>query len=142
MISRKNCLKLGAMAGAGLAPPLGTLSINLLPLIPPLRDASPPAFRYVSYRRILSKDRGVGRGSVLVGRRSGAKEGSGADMICVIVEIPKGALTRRARVTVPSIERVPKIAGGGMPDHRTRLRCPIDSDALFVPEGSGRLGAA
>ncbi len=49
MISRKNFSELGAMAGAGPAPPLGTLSIHLLPLIPPLRDASPPAFRYVYY---------------------------------------------------------------------------------------------
>jgi hypothetical protein len=48
-VSRKTFLKLGAMAGAGLALPLGTLSIHLLPLIPPLRDASPPAFRYVYY---------------------------------------------------------------------------------------------
>ena len=49
MISRKDVLELGAMAGAGPAPPLGTLSIHLLPPTPPLGDASHPAFRYVYY---------------------------------------------------------------------------------------------
>jgi hypothetical protein len=63
-------------------------------------------------------------------------------MICVIVEIREGTHTRRARITAPSIERVPKIAGGGMSDHRIRLLFPIDSEAFFVPEGSGRRGAA
>jgi hypothetical protein len=63
-------------------------------------------------------------------------------MICVIVEIREGALTRRAWITAPSIEPVPKVAGGGMPDHRIRLRFPIDSEAFFVPEDSGRREAA
>jgi hypothetical protein len=63
-------------------------------------------------------------------------------MICVIVEIPECALTHRAWITAPFIERVPKIAGGGMPDHRTRLLFPIDSEAFFVPEGYGRREAA
>jgi hypothetical protein len=63
-------------------------------------------------------------------------------MICVIVEIREGALTRRAWITAPSIERVPKVAGGGVPDHTIRLRFPIDSEAFFVPEDSGRREAA
>jgi hypothetical protein len=63
-------------------------------------------------------------------------------MICVIVEIPEGVLTRRTWITAPSIERVPKIAGGGMPDHRTRLLFPINSEAFFVSKGSGRREAA
>ena len=63
-------------------------------------------------------------------------------MIRVTVEIREGALTYKARVTAPSIERVPKIAGGGMSDHRIRLLFPIDSEAFFVPEGHGRRGAA
>jgi hypothetical protein len=63
-------------------------------------------------------------------------------MVCVIVEICEGTHTRRARITAPSVERVPKIAGGGMPDHRIRLLFPIDSEAFFVPEDSGRREAA
>jgi hypothetical protein len=63
-------------------------------------------------------------------------------MLCVIVEFRECALTRRAWITAPSIERVPKIAGGGMPDHRIRLLFPIDSVAFFVPEGSGQREAA
>ncbi len=60
MISRKNFLKLGAMAGAGPAPPLGTLSIHLLPLIPPFEGCLSPGLPV----RLLLKDRGVGRGCV------------------------------------------------------------------------------
>jgi hypothetical protein len=63
-------------------------------------------------------------------------------MMCGIVEIREGALTRRARITAPSIERVPKVAGGGVPDHTIRLRFPIDSEIFFVPEDFRRREAA
>jgi hypothetical protein len=48
-VSRKTFLKLGAMAGAGLALPLGTLSIHLLPPNPSFEGCLSPAFRYVYY---------------------------------------------------------------------------------------------
>jgi hypothetical protein len=56
-------------------------------------------------------------------------------MICVTVEIHEGALTRRARVTAPSIERALKIVGGGKPGRRVGLVFPTDSEAFFVPRG-------
>jgi len=58
-------------------------------------------------------------------------------MIRVSVEIREGALTYRARVTAPSIERALKIAGGGKPGRRVRLVFPIDPEAFFGDEGSG-----
>ena len=63
-------------------------------------------------------------------------------MICVTVEISEGALTRWVRITAPSIERALRIAGAGKPGRRTRLVFPIDPEAFFVPEGSGRREAA
>ena len=54
-------------------------------------------------------------------------------MICVTVEIREGALTSRARVTAPSIERALKIVGGGKPGRRVGLVFPIDPEAFFVP---------
>ncbi|MGH3086039.1 MAG: hypothetical protein ACRDSJ_01820 [Rubrobacteraceae bacterium] len=63
-------------------------------------------------------------------------------MICVIVEVRKGALTRRMQITAPSIERAMKIAGDGKPGCRTRLLFPIDPDAFFAPEDSRRGEAA
>jgi hypothetical protein len=63
-------------------------------------------------------------------------------MICVTVEIREGALTYRARVTAPSIERTLEIAGEGKPDRRVRLLFPIDPDAFFLPEDSGTKEAA
>ncbi len=63
-------------------------------------------------------------------------------MIRVTVEIREGALTHRARVTAPSIERALKIAGGGKPGHRVRLVFPIDPEAFFAPAASGTREAA
>ena len=63
-------------------------------------------------------------------------------MICVTVETREGALTHRARVIAPSIERALKIAGGGKPDPRVRLVFTIDPEAFFVPAASGTMEAA
>ena len=63
-------------------------------------------------------------------------------MICVSVEIREGALTYRARLTAPSIERALKIAGGGKPGRRVRLVFPIDPGAFFDPAGSSTREAA
>ncbi len=63
-------------------------------------------------------------------------------MICVTVEIGEGALTRRGRITAPSIERALKIARTGKSGRRLRLVCPIDPEAFFGPEGSGQREAA
>jgi hypothetical protein len=63
-------------------------------------------------------------------------------MKCVTVEIHEGALTHRARVTAPSIERALKIAGGGKFGRKVRLVFPIDPEAFFTPEGSDQSEAA
>jgi hypothetical protein len=63
-------------------------------------------------------------------------------MICVTVEIPEGALTHRARVIAPSIERALKIAGEGKAGRRVRLVFPIDPEVFFVPVPSGAKEAA
>ena len=63
-------------------------------------------------------------------------------MICVTVEIGEGALTRRVRITAPSIERALKIARAGEPSRRMRLVSPIDPEAFFAPGGSSRKEAA
>ncbi len=63
-------------------------------------------------------------------------------MICVTIEISEGALTRRVRITVLSIERALKVARGGKPGRRMRLIFPIDPEAFFIPEGSGQREAA
>ena len=63
-------------------------------------------------------------------------------MMCVSVEIHEGALTRRARVSVPYIELALKVAGGDKPSRRARLVFPIDPEALFAPGGLGRKKAA
>jgi hypothetical protein len=63
-------------------------------------------------------------------------------MIRVTVEIHEGALTHRARVTAPSIERALKIVGGRKPGRRVRLVFPIDPEAFFVTEVLGRKEAA
>jgi hypothetical protein len=59
-------------------------------------------------------------------------------MIRVTVEIREGALTYKVRVTAPSIERALDIAGEGRPGRRVQLLFPIDPEAYFVPEDSGR----
>ncbi len=64
-------------------------------------------------------------------------------MICVIVEICDGVLTRRMKITAPSIERAMEIAGDGkLGRRRARLLFPIDPDAFFTPEDSRRREAA
>lgn len=63
-------------------------------------------------------------------------------MPCVTIEVREGALTRRVRITAPSIGRAMKMAGYGKPGRRVRLLFPIDSEAFFVPEGSARREAA
>ncbi len=63
-------------------------------------------------------------------------------MIRVTVEIRQGALTSRAWVTAPSIERALKIAGGGKPGREVRLVFPIDPEAFFVTEGPDQRKAA
>jgi hypothetical protein len=64
------------------------------------------------------------------------------EMIRVTVEISEGALTHRARVTAPSIERALEITGGGKPGRRVRLDFPIDPEAFFVTQVPGRKEAA
>ena len=63
-------------------------------------------------------------------------------MTRVSVETSEGALTRGARITAPSIEYALKIAREGKPGRRVRLLFPIDPEAFFVPEDSGRREAA
>ena len=63
-------------------------------------------------------------------------------MICVTVEIREGALTRRERVTAPSIEHALKIAGEGKPGRRVHLVFPIDPEVFFVPGDHDRSEAA
>ena len=70
------------------------------------------------------------------------KEMRSAKMICVSVEIHEGALTHRARVTAPSIERALRIAGDGKPGCRVRLVFPLDPEAFFVPGDHDRREAA
>lgn len=63
-------------------------------------------------------------------------------MICVTVEVREGALTRRVRITAPSVGRAMKMAGDGKPGRRARLLFPIDPEPFFVPEDTGRREAA
>ena len=63
-------------------------------------------------------------------------------MICVTVEIREGALTRRAQISAPSIERALKIARDRKTSRRVRLVFPIDPETFFIPEGSGQREAA
>ena len=63
-------------------------------------------------------------------------------MIRVTVEIREGALTHRTRVTAPSIERTLEIASRGKPGRRVRLIFPIEPEAFFVTDVSGRKEAA
>jgi hypothetical protein len=74
--------------------------------------------------------------------RNGVEEMRSAMMICVTVEMREGALTHRARVTAPSIERALRIVGGGKPGRRVRLVFPIDPEAFFVPGDHDRREAA
>ncbi len=54
-------------------------------------------------------------------------------MIRVSVEVREGAVTRRAVISAPSIERALDMAGAGKPGRRVRLLFPIDPEAFFVP---------
>ena len=63
-------------------------------------------------------------------------------MIRVTIEMREGAVTRRVRISAPSIERALKIAGSGTPGRRVRLLFPIDTETFFVPEDSGLREAA
>jgi hypothetical protein len=63
-------------------------------------------------------------------------------MIRVTVEVREGTLTRRVRISAPSIERARRIAGDGMPGRRVRLIFPIDPEAFFIPEDSRHREAA
>ncbi len=58
-------------------------------------------------------------------------------MMSVTVEIRVGALTYRASVAAPSIERALEIAGERKPGRRVRLVFPIDPEVFFVPAASG-----
>jgi hypothetical protein len=58
-------------------------------------------------------------------------------MIRVSVEIREVAVTRRVRITAPSIERVLNLAGNGGSGRRVRLHFPIDPEAFFVTGASG-----
>jgi hypothetical protein len=70
------------------------------------------------------------------------REKESTRMICVTVEIDEGALTYRARVTAPSIERALEIAGERKPGCRVRLPFPIAPEAFFVPGDSSQREAA
>ena len=63
-------------------------------------------------------------------------------MICITIEVREGALTYRARVTAPSIQRALEIMREGKPGRRVHLIFPIDPEVFFVPEGSERREAA
>jgi hypothetical protein len=63
-------------------------------------------------------------------------------MLCMTVEIRDGAVTRRVRITAPSIERALEMAGDGKPGRKVRLLFPLDPEAVFAPENSGRKEAA
>jgi hypothetical protein len=63
-------------------------------------------------------------------------------MICVIVEVREGTLTRRVRITAPSIERAMKIARDEQRGREVHVLFPIDPEAFFVSEDSGRRVAA
>lgn len=59
-------------------------------------------------------------------------------MICVSIEVREGALTRRVRITAPSIERALGIASAGKPGREVRPLFPIDPESFFVPENPDR----
>ena len=63
-------------------------------------------------------------------------------MLRVTIEIREGAVTRRVRISAPSIERALEMAGDGTPGRGVRLVFPIDPEAFFVPENPGRREAA
>jgi hypothetical protein len=64
------------------------------------------------------------------------------EMIRVAVEISEGALTQRTWVLAPSIERALEITDGGKPGRGVSLVFPIEPEAFFVTEVTGRKEAA
>ena len=74
--------------------------------------------------------------------RNGVTKMRSAKMICVTVEVREGALTHRARVTAPSIERALEITCGGKPGRRVRLVFLIDPQSFFVLGDHDRREAA
>ncbi len=85
-------------------------------------------------------DKDFGRALRWAERRS--EERRSVEMICVTVEIREGALTRRARISAPSIERALTIARDGKTGRRVCLVFPIDPEAFFGDEDSGQREAA
>jgi hypothetical protein len=63
-------------------------------------------------------------------------------MIRVTIEVREGTLTRRIQISAPSIERALGIASLRKPGCEARLLFPIDPEAFFVPEDSGKREAA
>lgn len=61
--------------------------------------------------------------------------------ICVTVEVLEKAVSRRARITAPSIARALELAGDGTPGRRVRLLFPIDPEGFFVKNEPAAGGA-
>ena len=108
------------------------------PLIVLSADAAPPDLPVP----FLVEASGAGRGCALRQPEERSEEQGNTEMISVTVEIREGAVSRRAQITAPSIERALKIAGVGMPSPRVRLVFPIDPEAVFGDEDFGRREAA
>jgi hypothetical protein len=54
------------------------------------------------------------------------------EMIRVTVEVRDGAVSRRVRITAPSIGRAFELAGGGQPGKEVRVVFPIDPESFFA----------
>jgi hypothetical protein len=72
-------------------------------------------------------------------------------MIKVTVEVGEGAVSRRVRITAPSMGRALELAGRGKPSREVRVVFPIDPESFFagavrleeaVSASSGLVGAA
>jgi hypothetical protein len=53
-------------------------------------------------------------------------------MIRVTVEVREKAVSRRVRVTAPSIERALELTGEGKPGKEVRVVFPIDPESFFA----------
>jgi hypothetical protein len=53
-------------------------------------------------------------------------------MIRVTVEVREKAVSRRVRVTAPSIERALELTGEGKPGREVRVVFPIDPESFFA----------
>ncbi len=58
--------------------------------------------------------------------------------IRVSVEIHEGPVSRRVRITAPSIRQTLALAGDGKPGKRVRLISPIEPERFFVSGGAPR----